>query len=93
MPILNPINSQVIYLLIMTQIGHVNFCLNRKEINQLMAAKDMGLTIVPLTVELHGKLIKLRIATARGKRKADKRNAIRERDIARDTARDIKNKL
>jgi len=66
--------------------------LNRSEMDKIIVAKESGLTVVPLAVELHGKYIKLRIATARGKRKTDKRNVIRERDIARDTDREIKNK-
>jgi len=64
--------------------------LNKAEILKIFAAKDAGLTVVPLAVELHGKFIKLRIGTARGKRKTDKRNVIRERDISRDIDRDIK---
>lgn len=63
---------------------------NKAELKRIIEAKESGLTIVPLAVELHGRYIKIRIATARGKKKTDKRNVIRERDIARDTARDIK---
>jgi SsrA-binding protein len=66
--------------------------LNRSEISKIITAKESGLTVVPLSVELHGKYIKLQIATARGKRKTDKRHVIRERDVARDTAREIKSR-
>ncbi len=64
--------------------------LNKSEINKLIAAKQSGFTIIPLSVELHGKYIKLRIATARGKKLHDKRQSIKKRDIDRDTSRDLK---
>jgi SsrA-binding protein len=66
--------------------------LNKAEVERLITAKQNGLTIVPLSVELQGKYIKLRIATARGKRKADKRQTIKARDIGRDIQRDLKSR-
>lgn len=62
----------------------------RKEINQLVAAKQQGQTIVPLELLTNGRYIKLRIATGRGKKRYDKRQALKERDSARDVGRILK---
>lgn len=67
--------------------------LNKSEISRIIAAKNAGLTVVPLAIELHGKFIKVRIATARGKKKTDKRQTIQARDIGRDVSRELKNKI
>lgn len=57
--------------------------LKQKELDELEAAKQQGLTIVPLRI-LNGKrFIKIEIAVGRGKRKYDKREAIKKRDIER----------
>lgn len=60
--------------------------LNRKEINELeTAVKDKKMTIVP--TELYftkTQLIKMKIGTARGKKKYDKRETIKERDAKRE---------
>ena len=59
--------------------------LQRRELNKLYKQKrDKGLTMVPLRVSLsdQGK-IKVEVALARGKRRYDKRAAIKERDIKR----------
>ncbi len=62
--------------------------LNRHEINKIMAKKDQaGFTIIPLRVELHQGLIKIEIATAKGKKLFDKRETIKERDQKREASR------
>ena len=55
----------------------------RKEIETLMAAKQQGQTIVPLQLLTQGRYIKLRIASGRGKKKYDKRQALKARDDKR----------
>lgn len=55
----------------------------RKEIDQLIAAKQQGMTIVPLEILTGGRYIKLRIAAGRGKRMFDKRQALKKRDEER----------
>lgn len=55
----------------------------RKEIDELIAAKQQGLTILPLEMLTRGRYIKLRIASGRGKKKYDKRAAIKKRDEER----------
>lgn len=63
---------------------------NKKEITGLIAAKNEGLTIVPLTMTTNTRYIKLTIATAKGKKNYDKRETIKRRDTEREHARMIK---
>src|SRR5476651_2388103 len=62
----------------------------RREIQALMAAKQQGKTIVPLEILTGGRYIKLRISDGRGKKHYDKRQTLKARDDARDTAAAIK---
>jgi SsrA-binding protein len=55
----------------------------RREIAQLLEAKQQGRTIVPLEVLTGGRYIKLRIAIGRGKKLYDKRETIKKREAAR----------
>lgn len=66
--------------------------LNKSEINSLSEAGDQkGLTIIPLSVyNKHGK-IKVKIAIAKGKKKHDKRQIIKEREEKRKMDRSLKN--
>jgi SsrA-binding protein len=59
----------------------------RKEINQFIEAKNQGKTIVPLEILNGGKYIKVRIATATGKKLYDKRATLRARDAERNIQR------
>ena len=67
--------------------------LTAKQLAQLTAAKQNGLTIVPLDLLARGSFIKLRIATARGKKQADKRQTIKRRQDNRDAQRATKRTL
>lgn len=60
---------------------------NKREIAQMIAAKDQGLTIVPLTMSTRTRFIKLKIATAKGKKEYDKRETIKRRDQDRENKR------
>jgi len=51
---------------------------------------EKGLTIIPLSIYFKDGRAKLEIALARGKRRYDKRHAIREREDARDTQRALR---
>ena len=51
---------------------------------------EKGLTIVPLSVYFKDGRAKVELALARGKRRYDKRQAIREREDARDTQRALR---
>ncbi len=57
---------------------------NKKEIAEIQAAKDQGLTVVPLSMTTRTRFIKLKIATAKGKKEYDKRETIKRRDIERE---------
>ena len=57
----------------------------RREINTLIAAKQQGNTIVPLELLTRGRFIKVKVAIGRGKKKYDKREAIKQRDAERAT--------
>lgn len=61
--------------------------LNARELAQLAAAKQQKLTIVPLAVIFAGPFVKLRLAIARGKKKYDKRESIKRRDMDREARR------
>ncbi len=62
----------------------------RKEIERLVAAKQQGLAIIPLEIMTRGHYIKLKIATARGKRMYDKRQVLKKRDELRQIGQDVK---
>ena len=65
--------------------------LTKKEIHDLAAAEaKKGLTIVPISVYNKGRKIKVSIAVARGKKKFDKREAIKKRDTEREIRREMK---
>lgn len=67
--------------------------LNHKEIVRVAAAEgEKGLTIIPMAVYNKNRRLKLEIAIARGKQKADKRETIKKRDTERDIRRTLKNK-
>ncbi|HSE61160.1 MAG TPA: SsrA-binding protein SmpB [Candidatus Saccharimonadales bacterium] len=59
----------------------------KREIAMLQEAKDQGLTIVPLSMTTRTRFIKLTITTAKGRKKYDKREAIKKRDIERENKR------
>jgi SsrA-binding protein len=62
----------------------------RREIDQLQAAKQQGMTIVPTKLLTSGRYIKLVIALGKGKKNYDKRQVMKKRDQARETQRETK---
>ena len=56
----------------------------KREIDQLIAAKDQGRTIVPTEILTRGRYIKVRIAVGKGKKNYDKRQSLKKRDESRD---------
>lgn len=52
----------------------------RREIDKLIAAKQNGLTIVPLEILTRGRYIKVKISTAKGKKNWDKRQTLKKRE-------------
>lgn len=65
--------------------------LKKIEIKHLIGkVKEKGLTLVPLRVYTKKGKIKLEFGVARGKKKADKRELIKKREIERDIKRELK---
>ncbi|MFH1631702.1 MAG: SsrA-binding protein SmpB [bacterium] len=63
----------------------------RREIKRLLGKKQAeGLTIVPIRVYTKGTLIKVEFAVARGKKKHEKRDAIKTRDLDRQAREEMK---
>ena len=65
--------------------------LHKREIQSLkVATREKGLTIVPLSLFFKNGRVKIKIATAKGKKTHDKRQAIKERDQTRQIAKAMK---
>ena len=65
--------------------------LKSKQIGYLRGKSlEKGLTIVPLSLYNSGRHIKLEIGVARGKKKYDKREDLKKKDIKREIQRNIK---
>lgn len=63
---------------------------HRKQIDDLAARKQQGMSIVPLRLQTAGRHIKLVIALGKGKKTYDKRETLKRRDQDRDTRRALK---
>jgi len=65
--------------------------LHKNEIEKLVGkSEEKGLTIIPTKIYLKKGRAKLQIALSRGKKLHDKREEIKQRDLAREAARKIK---
>lgn len=66
--------------------------LSKKELAEIEQAVEKNrLTAIPLSLYKKGSKIKLEVAVARGKKKADKRQTLKARDTKRDIERTLKN--
>lgn len=63
---------------------NIRLLATRKQIEMLARGKESGLTIVPVRLFPHNRYIKLEIALAQGKKKYDKRQTIKSRDLDRE---------
>jgi SsrA-binding protein len=63
----------------------------RKQIDDLSARKQSGMSIVPLRLLTKGRFIKIVIALGKGKKTYDKRETLKRRDQEREASRAIKN--
>jgi SsrA-binding protein len=67
--------------------------LNRKEIDDIAVKVNIErLTLVPLSIYFKDGRAKIELAIARGRKQADKRRAIAEKDMARETDRALSQK-
>lgn len=64
-------------------VKNVKLLATKKQIHSLMRAKQEGYQLVPVKLLAGGRYIKLVIATGKGKKKYDKRETIKKRDIER----------
>ena len=65
--------------------------LHKAEISKIVGkVNERGYTLVPLKVYFSGSLVKVEVALCRGKHTYDKKQSLKERDIARDKDRQIK---
>lgn len=65
---------------------------SRKQINELAERRKAGYTIVPTKLLTSGRYIKVVIALGRGKKRYDKRETIKRRDIDREHGRQLRGK-
>ncbi len=70
-----------------TQTRSRKILAKRKEIDELIAARQAGNTIVPTELMTGGRYIKLRVAVGRGKKRYDKRETIKRRQQERESRR------
>ena len=67
--------------------------LHKREIQRLGGkATEKGLTLIPLSAYFKGGRIKVEIGLARGKQAHDKRDAIRKRDIEKETRQAVRSR-
>lgn len=68
--------------------------LNKRELKRIKKkVEESGYTVVPLDMFLNENgYVKLTIALAKGKKLYEKRNTIKEKDIERETSRELKNR-
>lgn len=66
---------------------NIKLLATRKQINQLARAKQDGFQLIPVRLLAGGRYIKLVVATGKSKKKYDKRETIKKRDIARSLKR------
>jgi SsrA-binding protein len=68
--------------------------LHRREIDRLVGkVQAKGLTLIPLKLYFSGNLVKVELGLARGRKLYDKREAIKERETARELQRVTKHRL
>lgn len=86
---ITPLKTNAAHLTESVQTRTRKLLLKRRELDELIAAKQQGLSIVPTKLLTGRKYIKIEIAVGRGKKKYDKRQVIKARDEARAAAREI----
>lgn len=65
--------------------------LKKKEIDRMRGKmRERGYALLPLKMYFKGRYVKLLIGLGKGKKSHDKRSSIREKDIRRDTERELK---
>ena len=66
--------------------------MHKREIKRLIGkTEERGYSLIPLKVYFKGGWVKVELGLAKGKRKVDKRRAIKEKDLKREMDRERKN--
>lgn len=66
--------------------------LHKKEIKKIEDALELkGLTLIPIKLYFKNNILKVSLGVCRGKKTYDKRDSIKERDIKRESLRNMKN--
>ena len=66
--------------------------LHKKEIKKIEEALELkGLTLIPIKLYFKNNILKVSLGVCRGKKTYDKRDSIKERDIKRESSRNMKN--
>jgi SsrA-binding protein len=65
--------------------------LKKREIDQIIEAKNQDKSVIPLELITTGRYIKIRISIGTGRKKYDKREVIKKRDQERNTRRELRN--
>ena len=66
--------------------------LHKKEIKKIEEALELkGLTLIPIKLYFKNNILKVSLGVCRGKKTYDKRESIKERDIKRESLRNMKN--
>lgn len=63
---------------------NIPLLITKKQLHSLILAKNSGQSLVPVKILTGSRFIKLVIATGKGKKKYDKRQAIKHRDLDRE---------
>lgn len=65
--------------------------MHKTEITKLFSkVKERGLTLIPTKIYFEGSLVKIEVALCQGKHNYDKKQTLKEKDIAKDTLRQLK---
>lgn len=59
----------------------------RREVDQLIGAKQQGYQLIPTEILTKGRFIKVRVSLGRSKKQYDKRQSLKKRDADREAAR------
>ncbi len=64
---------------------------NKREIKEIIAAKQQGSHIIPTEIQTKGKFIKVKVALGRSKKLRDKRQTIKQREDDIEAGRQMRN--
>ena len=86
---INPLITNHINLPEETRLRARKLLVTKKQLEELNAAKIQGKSIVPIKILTEGRFIKVVLGVGRGKKKYDKRESIKKRDVERAAKRGL----